>query len=144
MPDSDPLLHELLVAAHRLTRVAAQSTGTTTPAAVWSTLSILNSDGPLRIGDLAKIARVSQPTMTKLLQHLVEEELVQRIADVDDSRAWLIDINFKGTKALGDWRVQLSKALGPLFVDLTSDEVDTLRRAARILTAHTKTNRKVA
>jgi len=144
MPGSDPLIHELLVAAHRLTRIAAQSTGSTTPAAVWSTLSILSTDGPLRIGDLARTARVSQPTMTKLLQHLVEEELVHRIADRDDSRAWLIDIGPKGTGALDDWRRQLGEALGPLFDDLTEDETETLRRAARILAAHTTRSDTVA
>lgn len=144
MPGSNPLIHELLVAAHRLTRMAAQSTGSTTPAAVWSTLSILSTDGPLRIGDLARTARVSQPTMTKLLQHLVEEELVHRIADRDDSRAWLIDIGPKGTRALDDWRRQLGEALGPLFADLTEDETETLRRAARILAAHTTRNGKAA
>lgn len=149
MPSSNPLIHELIVTAHRLTRVAAQSTGSTTPAAVWSTLSILSTDGPLRIGDLAKAARVSQPTMTKLLQHLVEEELVHRIADLEDSRAWLIDIGPKGTKALDDWRLQLGEALGPLFADLTDDETETLQKAARILSARTNTahgniDRKVA
>lgn len=144
MPGQTSLIHELIVAAHRLTRVAAQSTGSTTPAAVWSTLSILSTDGPLRIGDLAKAARVSQPTMTKLLQHLVEEELVHRIADAEDSRAWLIDISPQGTKALDKWRLQLGEALWPLFADLTDEETDTLQRAARILAAHTTTNRKAA
>lgn len=144
MADLSPLIHEVIVAAHRLTRMAAQSTGSTTPAAVWSTLSILSTDGPLRIGDLARAGRVSQPTMTKLLQHLVEEELVHRIADVDDSRAWLIAIGPKGTRALEAWRTQLSQELGPLFADLTPDEVTTLQQAARLLTARTNTNRKAA
>lgn len=148
MANLSPLIHEVIVAAHRLTRIAAQSTGSTTPAAVWSTLSILSTDGPLRIGDLAKSARVSQPTMTKLLQHLVEEELVHRIADVEDSRAWLIAIGPKGTTALDAWRLQLSEELGPLFADLTPEESTTLQQAARILTARTNTtrnpNRKVA
>jgi DNA-binding MarR family transcriptional regulator len=144
MTEPSLLIHDVIVAAHRLTRVAAQSTGSTTPAAVWSTLSILNSDGPLRIGDLAKAARVSQPSMTKLLQRLVEEELVLRIADVEDSRAWLIAIGPQGTAALNAWRVQLSRELGPLFADLTPEETATLQRAAHILTARTNTNRKVA
>ncbi len=144
MTDLSPLIHDVIIAAHRLTRLAAQSTGSTTPAAVWSTLSILSTDGPMRIGDLAKAGRVSQPSMTKLLQHLVEDELVCRIADVEDSRAWLIAIGPKGTAALTAWRVQLSHELGPLFGDLSEDETMTLQKAARILTARTTTNRKVA
>jgi DNA-binding MarR family transcriptional regulator len=144
MANVTTLIHEVIVAAHRLTRIAAQSTGSTTPAAVWSTLSILSTDGPLRIGDLARAGRVSQPSMTKLLHQLVEDELVYRIADVDDSRAWLIDIGPKGTAALEAWRVRLGEELGPLFADLTPQETRTLQDAARILTTRTKTNRMVA
>lgn len=146
MIEPSPLIHDVIVAAHRLTRIAAQSTGSTTPAAVWSTLSILSTEGPLRIGDLAKAGRVSQPSMTKLLQRLVEEELVYRIADVEDSRAWLIAIGPKGTAELTAWRVRLSTELGPLFADLTPEETETLQLAAQILTARTNThaNRKVA
>jgi DNA-binding MarR family transcriptional regulator len=144
MTDLSPLIHDVIIAAHRLTRIAAQSTGSTTPAAVWSTLSILSTDGPLRIGDLAKAGRVSQPSMTKLLQHMVEDELVHRIADVEDSRAWLIGIGPKGTAALDAWRVQISRELEPLFSDLTPEETTTLQQAAEILTARTDTNRKVA
>ncbi len=138
------LIQELLVSAHRLTRTAAQTTGNSTPAAVWHTLSILAADGPMRIGDLAKAGRVSQPTMTKLLQHLVTEELVYRIADIDDSRAWLIAITRKGAKALDDWRAELSTALAPLFAELTANEIATLQDAVAILGTRLKTRRKAA
>jgi DNA-binding MarR family transcriptional regulator len=139
-----PLVERLIVEANRLTRVAAQATGSTTPAAVWRTLSILSSEGSHRIGDLAKASRVTQPTMTKLVQHLAEEELIYRIADVADSRAWLIAITEKGTRALGDWRVQLGAALQPMFSDLSPDETDILERAVAILENRTTTNRRVA
>jgi DNA-binding MarR family transcriptional regulator len=139
-----PLVERLIVEANRLTRVAAQATGSITPAAVWRTLSILSSEGSHRIGDLAKASRVTQPTMTKLVQHLAEEELIYRIADVADSRAWLIAITEKGTRALGDWRVQLGAALQPMFSDLSPDETDILERAVAILENRTTTNRRVA
>ncbi|HEY8913729.1 MarR family winged helix-turn-helix transcriptional regulator [Lacisediminihabitans sp.] len=138
------LLEDLIVSAHRLTRVAAQLTGSTTPAAVWRTLSILTTDGSLRVGDLARASRVTQPTMTKLVQHLAEEELVYRIADVDDSRAWLIAITPKGTTALENWRRELAEALSPVFSDLTDDEATILEKAVAILQVHTSTTRKVA
>lgn len=139
-----PLVEKLIVQANRLTRVAAQATGSTTPAAVWRTLSILSSEGSHRIGDLAKASRVTQPTMTRLVQHLAEEELVYRIADVADSRAWLIAITEKGIRALGDWRVELGAALQPMFSTLTGEETDILERAVAILEKRTTANRKVA
>jgi DNA-binding MarR family transcriptional regulator len=145
MPETQrPLVEKLIVEANRLTRVAAQATGSTTPAAVWRTLSILASDGSYRIGDLAKASRVAQPTMTKLIQNLSESELIYRIADVADSRAWLIAITDKGTRALDAWRVELGEALQPIFADLTPDEIDILERAVAILETRTSTARQVA
>ena len=145
MPKTErPLVEKLIVEANRLTRVAAQATGSTTPAAVWRTLSILASDGSYRIGDLARASRVTQPTMTKLIQNLAEDELIYRIADVADSRAWLIAITDTGTKALDTWRTELGEALQPMFSDLSADEIDILERAVTILESRTNTPRKVA
>ena len=142
--ENRPLVEKLIVEANRLTRVAAQATGSTTPAAIWRTLSILSSDGSMRIGELAFASRVTQPTMTKLVQNLAEEELIYRIADVADSRAWLIAITAKGSKALDDWRTELGMALEPMFADLSADERHTLERAVEIIAARTDTKRQVA
>ena len=139
-----PLVEKLIVEANRLTRVAAQATGSTTPAAVWRTLSILAGDGSYRIGDLARASRVTQPTMTKLIQNLAEDELIYRIADVADSRAWLIAITDTGTTALDNWRTELGEALQPMFSDLSVEEIEILERAVTILESRTTTPRRVA
>ncbi|MFT4029685.1 MAG: MarR family transcriptional regulator [Protaetiibacter sp.] len=126
-------LESLLVATHRLTRVAAQATGSTTPAAQWRTLSILDTDGPLRVGELAAASRITQPGMTRLLATMVEEELVSRIADRDDSRAWLIVVTEKGRAALAAWRAELARTLEPWFGELTEQEWAGLARTAALL-----------
>ena len=128
-------IESLLSSNHRLTRLAAQSTGSTVSSAVWSTLSVLINDGPRRIGDLARDARISQPGMTKVVQNLVQDEWVSRVADVDDSRAWLIVVSDKGRAALNDWRVQLAEATAPVFADLPDTDWKVLEHAAEILAA---------
>jgi DNA-binding MarR family transcriptional regulator len=133
------IVESLLTSNHRLTRMAAQSTGSTVSAAVWSTLSVLNSDGPRRNGELARAARITQPGMTKLLGNLVDDEWVYRIADVDDSRAWLIAITDKGRDALFSWRTQLAEATTQIFGDLDDSEWAALGRAADILAARVGT-----
>src|SRR6187402_3376622 len=127
------ILETLLVSSHRLTRIAAQTTGSAVSSATWAALSVLSTDGPHRIGDLARAARISQPGMTKLLQNLVEDEWVYRIADVDDSRAWLIDITPKGREALAAWRIEVAAAMEPIFADLSPAEWTVLEKASRIL-----------
>ena len=135
-------LESLLVATNRVIRLAAQTTGSTVSSAVWTTLSVLESDGPHRVGDLARVARISQPGMTKVLHGLVEDEWVLRIADVEDSRAWLIAVTDKGRGALADWRTQLADATSEIFHDLTEAEWATLTNAAAILGA--RLNKKAA
>jgi DNA-binding MarR family transcriptional regulator len=139
-----PLLADLMVTAHRLIRIAAQSTGSTTPSAVWNTLSILSTDGPLRIGELAFAARVTQPSMTKVVHQLVDEKLVRRVTDADDSRAWLVSATAAGIQALEDWRITLATTLEPLFSDLDPAELEALTRAVEILAARTATGRMAA
>lgn len=133
------LLADLIVTAHRLTRIAAQSTGNTTPSAVWNTLSILSTDGPLRVGELAAAARVTQPSMTKVVHQLVDERLVERVADADDSRAWLVTVTAAGIRALDEWRNALTAALEPMFSNLDDADLAALTRAIDILKARTAT-----
>jgi DNA-binding MarR family transcriptional regulator len=142
--ESDGSLETIIVAAHRLARVASTITGDTTSPAVWRTLSILRTDGPMRIGALATASRVAQPTMTKLLANIVEQELVYRIADVEDSRAWLIAIAGRGEKALDDYRQGVADALAPLFADLDQADRDALARTAQILEARSSVETSVS
>lgn len=137
-------IESLLGSNHRLTRMAAQATGSTVSSAVWSALSVLNSDGPRRIGDLARDARISQPGMTKVVQNLVIDEWVLRVADVEDSRAWLIAITDKGRDALADWRAQLAEATRGIFTDLSDTEWKTLENAAQILSSRIWRNEAIA
>ncbi|MFF1877210.1 MarR family winged helix-turn-helix transcriptional regulator [Leifsonia sp. NPDC058230] len=126
-------LGDLVVASHRLARLAARVTGNTESPATWRTLSVLQTGGAMRLGELAANSRVSQPTMTKIVRNLVDSEWVKRIADTDDARAWQIAITPKGATALQDWRDELTSALVPMFADLSEEEVAALRRTVEII-----------
>lgn len=136
MPSSDELrtlIGDLVSLSHRLTRLAATATGSAESPAVWRTLSVLRDHGPLRLGELARASRVSQPTMTKLVQTLAERDWIRRIADRDDARAWLISADARGLRALDDWRDELAGELAPRFADLAPDEVAALVRSTELI-----------
>jgi DNA-binding MarR family transcriptional regulator len=132
----DTLL-SLLVSANRLIRIAAQATGSTTPSAQWRTLGILETDGAMRVGELATASRVTQPGMTRLLATMTEEGLVSRIPDPDDSRAWLVDLTPRGREELRQWRSVISATLEPRFRELGDEEWAALELAARVLASRT-------
>ncbi len=132
-PELSELLADLVSVTNRLTRIAAQATGESTSPATWRTLSVLSTFGPMRLGELAKQSRVSQPTMTKIVANLNEVEWIRRIADVDDARAWQIALAPKGIKALAEWRTRLGVALAPLFDDLDPTQIEVISRAVDLL-----------
>jgi DNA-binding MarR family transcriptional regulator len=136
-PELPALLSDLMSVTHRLTRIAAEATHDPTRQSVspatWRTLSVLSTFGPMRLGELAKQARVSQPAMSKIVANLNEVEWIRRIADVDDARAWQIALAPKGIRALADWREKLGDALAPLFDDLAPADLDVITRALDLL-----------
>ncbi|WP_165068618.1 MarR family winged helix-turn-helix transcriptional regulator [Marisediminicola senii] len=140
LTERSDFLGTLLVASHRLTRLAALRRGAGMSPETWRTLSTLDSDGPLRAPDLATRSGLSSLGLTKLLPGLVEEELVYRIADVDDPRAWLIAIAKKGTAAMEQHRTSTVDALTPLFDGLTEEERNILEKASEILLERSMTS----
>src|SRR5690348_3677607 len=98
------LIGDLVSVNNRLTRLAAASTPAAESPAVWRTIAVLRDLGPMRLGELARVSRVSQPTMTKLVHTLDERGWIRRIADANDARAWLISADPAGLAALDAWR----------------------------------------
>lgn len=142
MADSTPLantddlrqaLGELVVTSYRVTRLAAQSTGSQEAAATWAALSVLNSYGPVRLGELASYSRVAQPTMTKIVRGLLDSGWVARATEETDARAVRIAITKEGEDALEQWRDELADALVPFFVDLPERDLAVLQRTVEIL-----------
>ncbi len=126
-------IETLLVSVNRLIRAAAQATGNPTSAAVWRTLGILETDQPLRLGELAALSRVAQPTMTRLVTGMLADGLVTRTVDPDDSRGQLIAITPAGHDRLVTWRATITETVGPVFADLDDDEWDVLHDAAEVI-----------
>uniref|UniRef100_A0A942SZX0 MarR family transcriptional regulator n=1 Tax=Neobacillus citreus TaxID=2833578 RepID=A0A942SZX0_9BACI len=136
----EQVVETLLVSVNRLIRTALQSTGSPTSAAVWRTLGILETDQPLRLGELARASRVAQPTMTRLVAGMLDDGLVARSVDPDDSRGQLIEITDTGRARLAEWRAALTHTVGPLFAGLSEDDWDALERAAQIVAERTTTS----
>ena len=127
------MLGDLVSVNHRLTRVAARAAHGAESPALWRTLSVLLSSGPIRLGELADQSRVSQPTATKLVGSLVARGWVERTGDPADARVGLVGSTPAGLAALAAWRSELAAALLPYFADLPAADVETLHRAVEIL-----------
>ncbi|MBB2974704.1 DNA-binding MarR family transcriptional regulator [Microbacterium endophyticum] len=137
MSQSDDL-ERLVVGGHALARIAARKTGNDAPAAQWRAISLLRSDGPRRVGELAAMCRTTQPGMTRLLGHLEDLGFVERAADPADSRATIVRALPAGEAALQRWQEQMRDALQPIFSDLSEADWAAVNRVATILDEHTR------
>jgi DNA-binding MarR family transcriptional regulator len=127
------VLETLISAGNRLLGPSAVPSGAPTTAATARTLSILATDGPLCADELAAAGRTSPAALIKHLRNLTADELVYRIADVDDSRAWRIAVTAKGANALLGWRRDLAEAVAPLLDDITDDDWKAVETTVALL-----------
>jgi DNA-binding MarR family transcriptional regulator len=128
-------ISRLATATNSLTRYASLEAGASQSAAVWHALAELRRHGSVRLGELARTVRVSQPAMTSIVTRLEEQGWGARVADPSDGRAWLIEGTTAGFAALDDWRRRIDVAMQPLFADLDDDERDANARATAIIEA---------
>jgi DNA-binding MarR family transcriptional regulator len=132
MSDADVLALDLTRTAARFTRTVGRFPGIRHSAVVWRVLAELE-DGPARTTTLAEQHRVTQPTMTGLVQRLTSEGWVTREADPEDRRASLITITEGGVKALARYREAAADQIRPLLAELNAQEQDTLGEAVTLM-----------
>jgi DNA-binding MarR family transcriptional regulator len=129
-------LHRLAIQLLRALRVEDAKTGV--PPARLSALSVLVFAGPHSLGALADAEQVRAPTMSRIVDGLVETGLATRVTEADDARVVRIAATAKGKRVLLEGRdrrvAKLSAALGALSEEdraALSDALDPLGRAIR-------------
>lgn len=75
------------------------------------TLRRLDADGPQRVTDLAAAELVAQPTMTALVNRLVQDGLVCKSPHATDARVVLVEITEDGRRQLADLRAARADVL---------------------------------
>jgi len=118
--------------ARRLRQEAAGETTGLTPTSV-AALATIERHGPMTPSEIAAIERVKRPTITRTLGCLEREGLIDRAPDPEDRRSALVSINGAGRERLRRLRGRKNAYLARRMRDLSTEEVETLERAAEIL-----------
>jgi DNA-binding MarR family transcriptional regulator len=98
-----------------------------------STLSVLVFGGPQTIGALARIEQVAVPTISRLVEALVQAGLAQRRADTQDRRVVQVHATAAGTRLMQRGRRQRVGRLVRLLEELEPAELETMAVAAQRL-----------
>ena len=96
-------------------------------------LGSLERHGEITVGELANIERVKPPSMTRIVNSLVETGLVVRRPHATDGRQVLVDITDTARAVLDDDRRLRTAWLARRLAELTDDERELLRTVAPLL-----------
>lgn len=133
LKEIEGLAASLRLAVGRLARRLRQhSLDSLTPSQL-SVLATLERDGPLRMGELARIENITPPSITGIVARLEEKKMVARSSDPDDARSTVVAITRSGSGSLDAVRRERTAFLATQLQTLRSDERDLLRSAVEVL-----------
>jgi DNA-binding MarR family transcriptional regulator len=121
------------VSIRLLRQLRRQDDGSGLSAPRLSALSVIAFAGPISLADLAAAEQVRPPTMSRIVDALLEAKLVTRKADPDDRRSVRIEATQKGVKLMEAGRERRIKALVERLDPLADSERRALARGVEIL-----------
>jgi DNA-binding MarR family transcriptional regulator len=121
------LLHSSAIRLLRSLRQADESSGLT--ASRMSALSVIVFSGQITLGDLAAAEQVRPPTMTRIVNALVEQQLVKKVPDQRDGRMTRIAATVRGKRELLKGRAHRLTLLAEGIQSLTVAEQKNLSTA---------------
>ncbi len=98
-----------------------------------SALSVLVFHGPTALGELAAAEQVKPPTMSRIVQSLVKQGLVQRTSRAADRRSLTITATPAGRRLLLAGRDRRVRALAKRLGRLSAADIATIGRSAKLL-----------
>lgn len=123
----------LRVAVARIHRaLRAQTHRPTTPSQT-SALARIDQAGSLRLGVLASLEGIAPATMSRVVDSLETQGLIERVPDPRDGRASLIQLSAEGRELLHRLRTTSTAAIDQALASLSNGERDLMRRALPVL-----------
>lgn len=90
------------------------------------TLHTIEEQGSSTMSRLAELLQMSNQQLTKVVDALVELDMVTRIIDPHNRRQILVGVSPKGTKTLANLRYEIDKKIGILTSKMPVEEFDKL------------------
>jgi DNA-binding MarR family transcriptional regulator len=121
-----------LVIARLQRRLRQQASAGITPSQL-AVLSALNRMGPSTPGELAAAEAVQPPSITRIVNVLEENQLVERMVVSDDRRSVKLRLTPKARRLMQTIRDQRTAWLADRFAELTPGQIGDLQRGIATL-----------
>src|SRR5262245_11820400 len=129
----EELAPRLRWAITRMARRLRQESGIDLGPSQVAALATIDRHGPLSPSELADAERIKRPTATRILRHLEEAGLVERVKDPGDGRASILSVTADGRTLLRRLRARKTAYLATRLDKLDAEDRRTLERAAELL-----------
>ncbi|GAA2517847.1 MarR family winged helix-turn-helix transcriptional regulator [Rarobacter incanus] len=132
-PPPNPDAARLMAAASSFIRTAARTTDHHLPTLAMSAMAHLERLGKARIGELARLERITQPAITVAIRKLEAAELVVRSSDPWDARACVLSLTPAGVAELAAFRARADETMSAALEGLAEADRQRLTDAAELL-----------
>ncbi len=133
-PTSTPALAaSLRFAVMRLSRRLRQHSALDVTQSQLSALAVVVRESRLTLSQLAEAERVQPPTITRIVESLVQRGLVQRVPSSADRRVVWVEPTPEGTRLVESVRRRRDAYLAARLRTLSADDRAVLARAAVLL-----------
>jgi DNA-binding MarR family transcriptional regulator len=129
----EELAPRLRWAVTRLARRLRQEAGADLGPSQMAALATVERHGPLSPSELAEIERIKRPTATRIVRHLEEAGLVERVRDPQDRRSSILTVTPEGRALLKRVRERKTAYLAKRLGAMDAEDRRTLERAAELL-----------
>lgn len=121
-------------AIHLLRRLRIRDLETGIGPAQLSALSVLVfGGGPRSLGELAEAEQVKPPTMSRIVDGLLQAKLVRRTTDKQDRRAVVIQATEKGIRIMQEGRQRRVDTLADAVRHLAEKDIAKLLEVAEVM-----------
>ena len=120
-------------AIHLLRRISQEDRASGLSGARLSALSVVAYGGPVTVGDVARRERVAVPTISRIVEALVQDGLVTREARAGDRRVVQLVATARGRRVMEQGRARRILRLAGELRALASEELLALEKAVGIL-----------
>jgi DNA-binding MarR family transcriptional regulator len=117
----------------RMARRLRQESGTDLGPSQVASLATVERHGPLSPSELAERERIKRPTVTRIVRHLEEAGLVERVRDPEDGRASILSVTSEGRELLKRLRARKTAYLARRLSAMDAEDRRTLEKAAELL-----------
>ncbi|MCU1353373.1 MAG: transcriptional regulator, MarR family [Acidimicrobiales bacterium] len=132
-PDVEDVTARLRLSATRLARILRQQADMGLTPSQLSALATVDRAGPLTLGSLADVEHVAPPSITKVVDKLEAQGLLERSSDPNDGRVRRVALTAAGKALLDESRARKDAWLATRLAALGPDELDRLAGALDVL-----------